>query len=124
MADNILSAADLEALRQLQERSKEAYRELQRFRIEVYPYMSMDDRVQFWAGEMERSMHWTDEVGEEEGPAAIDPQNQAAPLDLSFFDQHWYDECIGFDKDFDKILVKVAPLIGLDLGGLQIKRKK
>ena len=42
----------------------------------------------------------------------------------SFFDQSWYDECIGFDKEFDKILVKVAPLLGLDLDALPIKRKR
>lgn len=116
MADKILSDADLEALRQLQEKSKAAYRELQRFRIEVYPYMSLEERVEFWAGEMERSLHW-DEAEEEDA-------GEGAPPDTSFFDQSWYDECIGFDKEFDKILVKVAPSLGLDLDALPIKRKR
>lgn len=110
MADNILSEADLEALRRIQEKSKEAYRELHRFRTEVYPYMTLEDRTQFWAGEMERSLQWQEENEEE--------------ADEEIFDQAWYDECIGFDKDFDKILVKVAAVLGLDLSTLKIKRKK
>jgi hypothetical protein len=96
-----LSEEAINALKRLNEKSKSDYKAFEKFRQEEYPKKSLEERIDYWTGLIDKNMKW-------QGESTGDEYD-------GMFTKEWFEENVKFDSEFDRIFSAVAKNLQLDM---------